>query len=291
MFERRVHRTRPHACLAFALVLLTIAPVGEARGQESSGEPVSLGALGIKGTAVFKNFSHFYDTNTDRQNFRDEAILQVEWARRLAPWSDVKLVVDVRGDDDDFTRGVTFQVQEKNERRSVLNVKEAVLRLRGGRLEATFGKQVFAWGTADAYNPTDNINPYDYLDVIDNEKMAVYSAAARLTAGPASLVFVVVPVFVPSRIPLPRSRWTPQTPPEFVGVADNREVPTTDVANMQYAARLRTTFKGVDLSASYYDGFDHTPVIRQSTIEVAPSVVLPRFTQVLTSLYVGGVVL
>jgi hypothetical protein len=109
-----------------------------------------------------------------------------------------------------------------------------------------------------------------------------------LTAGPASLVFVVVPVFVPSRIPLPRSRWTPQTPPEFVGVADNREVPTTDVANMQYAARLRTTFKGVDLSASYYDGFDHTPVIRQSTIEVAPSVVLPRFTPVFTRIKVAG---
>src|SRR5204863_8836647 len=134
---------------------------------------------------------------TDPQLSRDEGIVQLEWRRRLAPWSDVRLVVDVRKDDDDLTDGVTFQIQEKNRRRSILDVKEAVLALRAGPLETTIGKQIFAWGTADAFNPTDNLNAYDYLDVIDNEKIGVYAAALRVTAAATSATVVVVPVFTP----------------------------------------------------------------------------------------------
>jgi hypothetical protein len=45
---------------------------------------------------MFKTFSFFKDTPTDNRNFHDEGILQVEWSRRLAPWSDVKLVLEAR---------------------------------------------------------------------------------------------------------------------------------------------------------------------------------------------------
>jgi hypothetical protein len=268
------------------LAVLIVALPCRLGAQESPS--FGLGALGIKGTAVFKNFTYFYPTETDRQQVVDEGILQLEWSRRLAPWSDVRIVGDIRGDDAGFTRGVTFQIQETAERRSILNLKEAVLRVRGGPVEATFGRQIFAWGTADSFNPTDNINPYDYLDLIDNEKMGVYSAAARLTLGATSLVAIVVPVFTPSRLPLPGSRWIPQPPPDFVAVVDGREVPPPTASNMQYAARLRTTLRGVDLSLSYYDGFENTPVVRQSSIVIAPSTTVPRFTPVFTRIRVVG---
>jgi hypothetical protein len=198
------------------MALLTIAAPARAESPvQADSEPVSFSSLGIKGTATFKNFSHFRETSNDHQNFRDEVSLQLEWARRLAPWSSVKVVVEAREDDAGFTRGVAFRIPETNERRSIVNLKEAVLSFQQGPVDVMLGKQIFAWGTADAFNPTDNINPYDYMDVIDTQKLGVYSAAARLTVGPANLAFVVVPVFTPSRLPLAESRWTPLLPEGF----------------------------------------------------------------------------
>jgi hypothetical protein len=145
--------------------------------------------------------------------------------------------------------------------RSVLGLKEAALTVRpGGGVDVSLGKQIFAWGTADFYNPTDNLNPYDFLDPIDNEKTGVYSVASRLTVGPSSLVFVIVPVFTPSRAPFGKSRWTPV--PDSPVILDSREVPEPAWDNIQYATRARTTLAGWDVSASYYDGFENTGVLR-----------------------------
>lgn len=275
------------AALVVAAVLVLAAPALAA--DEPAPAPPSLSDLGLRGTAVFKNFTHFDTTETDRQHVRNEGILQLEWARRLTEWSDARIVVDVRGDDAGFTDGVTFDVQDRNRRRSIVDLEEAVLGVRGGAVAASAGKQIFAWGTADAFNPTDNINAYDYLDVIDNEKLGAWSAALRLTTGPASVDVVVIPVFTPSRLPLPRSRWNPRLPAGFMGVVDDPEVPPVEADNMQYAARVKATLRGVDVSVSYYDGFEHTPVVRLSTVAVAPGLVLPRFTPVFTRVKVAGV--
>lgn len=276
-------RERLAALVAAALIGLAPLPAS-AQGDE----PFGLAALGLKGTAIFKNFSHFDTTRDDPQLIRDEGIVRLEFNRRLAPWSEARLVGEVRQDDGDLTDGVNFQIQDKDRRRSLLDLKEAVLTLRGGPLDVALGKQIYAWGTADTFNPTDNLNAYDYLDVVDNEKLGLWSAALRLTTGATTATFVVVPAFVPSRLPLPRSRWTPTIPRNFVAVADDPEVPGIGADNLQYAARVRATVRGVDLSASYYDGFEHVPVLRVSSLAVAPGVTLPRFTPVYTRVKVPG---
>ena len=267
----------------FALLLLLVAATAAA-----AEEPLTLAALGLKGQAVFKNYTSFETTANDRHLVVDEGILQVEWARRLGAWGATKLIVEFRDDDFGFTRGLHFQIPETSQRRSYLGVREATFSARRGPLEVTLGKQIYAWGTADAFNPTDNLNPYDYLDVLDNEKLGVWSASARLSLGPASLVFAVVPFFTPSRLPLPRSRWTPPVPPGFVAVADDPVRPDQDIGATQYAARLKTTVAGWDVSVSYYDGFDHTPSFRQSAFQVAPGVVIPRLTPVYSRVKVPG---
>jgi len=251
-------------------------------------EPPSLSAVGITGEVTFKNFSHFRETANDDQNFRDEGILEIGWRRRWEQWGSLSLVLQARGDDAGFAEGIRFQIPDTSEHRSILAVKEAVATLRRGSFELSLGKQMFAWGTADAFNPTDRINPYDYLDVLDSEKLGVYSAAARLGAGPASLTLVVVPFFTPSRLPLSDSRWAPVPPPGFIAVVDDRELPGRDIESMQYAARLRATVRGWDFSVSYYEGFEDIPAFRRSTASVAPGVVVPRFTPVYTRIRVGG---
>jgi hypothetical protein len=64
--------------------------------------------------------------------------------------------------------------------------------------------------------------------------MGVWSASARLTLGPTSLVFAVVPFFTPSRLPLTRSRWTPPVPSTFMAVADDPVQPDQDLGATQY---------------------------------------------------------
>jgi hypothetical protein len=288
------------------LSLLTVTAGRAAEdGTEKSPEKVAAAEeapfrwtdLGIKGKLTLKNFSHFHETPTDNRNFREEGILELEWARRLAAWSSFKIVAVAREDDDRFAQGVSFRVPDTSERRSTIDVKETVLKLDLGPASLAFGKQIFAWGTADAYNPTDNINPYDYLDVIDREKLGVYSGSLGLTAGPVDLTFVLVPLFTPSRDPLAKSRWTPI--PEGATSADieagrfgvsipkgalieERRIPPNDVDNMQYAARLKTTVGGWDVSGSYYEGFEHTPVAKR------PRTAGEKFVPVYTRMKVAG---
>jgi hypothetical protein len=268
--------------LVLAALLAAAAP---AAADESN---VTLASLGLKGQALFKNYTHFETTPNDDQLVVNEGILQVEWARRLGAWGAVQIIGEFRDDDFGYARGPHFQIPETSRQRSYLGLKEATLTGRLGALDVTVGKQIYAWGTADAFNPTDNLNPYDYLDVLDNEKMGVWSASARLTIAQSSLVFVVVPYFTPSRVPLPRSRWTPTAPAGFVAVVDDRELPDQDIGATQFAARLRTTVAGWDLSVSYYDGYDHTPAFRGSTLSVAPGVVVQRITPVFSRVKVPG---
>jgi hypothetical protein len=262
--------------------------LAQAQSTGAAGQRPSPDSLGFGGTLTLKNFTHFRETPNDSRHVRNEAILLVEWARWLTPWASAKVVGQGRVDDDRFADEFTFQIPERSERRSYLDLKEAVLALQYRRLSVSLGKQIFAWGTADGWNPTDTINPYDYMDPIDREKLGVYSAAAVLTAGPSSLTFVVIPVFTPSRTPLERSRWVPPAPTTFVGIADNREIPRRDIDNMQYAVRLRTTVKGWDLAGTYYDGFDHTPVFRSTTVTLPPGVEVPKVTPVFTRIKAPG---
>jgi hypothetical protein len=245
--------------------------------------------FGITGVLQLKNFSHFSETPRDHRYIRNEAIAELKWKRALSPWSEIRLAGDVRVDDDEFADGVHFQIPETTKRRSMLNLTEGVLRLHKAPVEVTFGKQTYSWGTADAINPTDYLNPYDLLDVLDRTKIGIWSAAFTTTGGPLTYSAVFVPTFTPSRDPLPRSRWAPRIPPGFVGVVDDRELPGKGLDTWQVATRLKATVRGWDASISYYDGYENTPVVRRRQVPVTPFFTVPRLTPVYTRLQAAGV--
>jgi len=144
------------ACIAGVVSALALLAAGPVRAQSPAAterEPLSLSQLGFKGTASVKSFAYFAETPNDGRTFYDEGILQLEWARRLAPWADAKAVVEGRADDNHFANGFHFEVPDVNTHRSYFDLKEAVLGLQKDPLRLTIGKQLFAWGTADGYNP------------------------------------------------------------------------------------------------------------------------------------------
>lgn len=233
-----------------------------AQAASPAAEPFKLADFGIKGKLTLKNFSHYFQTRDDNRNFGDEAILHLQWTRRFSEWARFNIMGEARQDDRRFTRGVRTRVPDNLLHRRMIDVKEATLKFNLPLMELSLGKQFFTWGTADAYNPTDNMNPYDYLDVIDREKMPVYSASAALDAGPVNVTFIVIPFFTPSRDPLVESRWNLELTPGG-GIVEQRLVAGRDLSNMQYAVRAKTTVAGWDLSVSYFDGFEYVPVVKQ----------------------------
>ena len=255
-------------------------------------EPFRFSDLGLRGTVVLKNFSFFYETPNDSQNWGDEAIVELGWKRRLNEWASVNIVGIARQDNRRFTRGVRTRIPDHYVHRRYLDVKEGALTLKAGPAKLELGKLIYAWGTADAFNPTDNFAPYDYLDIIDRLKMAVYSASLSAPVGPVQMQAIFIPFFTPSRNPLVDGRWTPSISAEGgVGLdipagvqIEQRQIPGRDMDNMMYAVRMKTTVSGWDLSASYYYGHEYVPIVRVDQ----PGAGTVRFTPVYRHLQVPG---
>ena len=159
---------------------------------------------------------------------------------------------------------------------STLAVWEAFVRVPGflvEPLDVTIGKQRIPWGTADGLNPTDRFNAHDLSDLTDfTARLPTWAARLEYyVAGDWRLDAVWSPtahgplmpmgsgaLFSPAAaLPAPTSvaRWTQHFVP-----------PHPRLANTQYGVRLSGVLGGLDLSASFFDGFDGLPVVDRLTL-------------------------
>jgi hypothetical protein len=138
---------------------------------------------------------------------------------------------------------------------------------RHGPLSVEFGKQFIRWGKADILNPTDRFAPRDFLNVVDNDFLAVFAARLTYERGGNTLDLVWQPRFTPARIPLLNQRWVvlPATLPPGVSIVDGG---ARYPGGSQYGARWNHIGKGFEYSLSFYEGFDYLPLI--NTYAVAP---------------------
>src|SRR5688572_1810094 len=98
------------ALAAVALVGAVALGAAAQPPAEPESAPFTLASIGLKGTLTYKLAVYPETTPNDNRQVQNEGILEVEWARRLAPWPDLKLVVDARKDDKDFDEGLNFQI-------------------------------------------------------------------------------------------------------------------------------------------------------------------------------------
>lgn len=69
-------------------------------------------------------------------------------------------------------------------------------------LDLRLGKQRIAWGRADQLNPTDNLNPDDFSDLIRfYEKLPTWAAKGTYYAGQFQITGVWVPTLTPILLP------------------------------------------------------------------------------------------
>jgi len=169
-------------------------------------------------------------------------------------------------------------------------------------LDVRIGKQKFAWGKLDAFQPTDVLNPRRYTDPfimsVEDQKIgipalqAAYYPPALGDAWPQDLraTLVWVPFPIPPRFPLQDERWFPaayQVPPTtFIPGSDfGPQVPDILTSNEfstannppvwqidQGAIGLRLTglWHETDWDLYYYNGPETAPAFAFNTLLSAP---------------------
>ncbi len=156
---------------------------------------------------------------------------------------------------------------DRTARRPRLSVRRLAATIGRGPVVAEVGKQFIRWGRADVVNPTDRFAPRDFMNVVDNEFLAVTAARLTVTAGADSIEAVWVPRFTPSRTPLIDQRWTaiPEDALGIVLVDAGAVLP----AGRQVGGRWNHVGGAADWALSFFDGFNHLPNIAVAPLTIS----------------------
>lgn len=161
-------------------------------------------------------------------------------------------------------------------RHAEINFRELFVNYEAGAWRFRAGNQVFAWGTADVFNPTSYFNPYDLREFLfkdeDSElKRGVPSASVLKTFGDDSLELVIVPIHSPSRMPLMNTFWGIEYKEgPFPVVFDEGRALDFGIDSAGAGIKYYKNIMGYDLHASLYRGPDREPAMRPARALIEP---------------------
>ncbi|MFC1555349.1 hypothetical protein ACFL7D_12010 [candidate division KSB1 bacterium] len=143
------------------------------------------------------------------------------------------------------------------------NFQEAYIDLYYDWMDLRIGKQLIAWGKADELNPTDILNPQDLSNLTEEKhirKIGLTMIKSRFFIGDNTLTLVWKPEFDHNRFAFDNPRLSVIPLAAFSSVAPN--LPENEIDKTEWAVKWERTFGYVDVSASYFDGWDNifTPV-------------------------------
>lgn len=186
--------------------------------------------------------------------------------------------------------------------RDRLYLREAYFTFSSEKADLKIGKQIINWGTADIYNPTDNINPVDYSDFFDFEdnKLGVWMANLKYFYDDNHFTELIISPSLPAlAVPNPDSRWVLRLPKSM----PNPLMPST-LKNIQYHYEgLRPNFQdaglllgikngvtvnGWDFSQSFLAGMNYLPDFTSSLVGIKETHVEVALAPSFERLYVLG---
>jgi hypothetical protein len=238
--------------------------------------PAGAQEFSYRGFAQVQFTGYTQGTPQDDERAVAEALVRFEPAYRPVGWLTLSGSVDARADTiEQVEREWRIDVRDRGLQRPALSLRHAQATLRKGTLAIDVGKQFVRWGKADILNPTDRFAPRDFLEVTDDEFLAVSGARGQYERGAQSFDVVWVPAFTPSRTPLVGRRWAPLPPQTFetLGFVDLDPVLPR---RSQYGARWNVVGPGFEGSVSYFDGFNHLPQYTTIPLSSRPLIALRR---------------
>ena len=281
---------------AFSLVTVLICQLEPARcedmdsGQSGPASPVQKVAdawadwpqsKNFKITLEYRNYSYFEEESRgDSTDSINEGRLRVEYDTYVADNMRVYIDALLQADDAGFTHGFVDDFEDDDLKRNYFNFTEAFLDIYLDTVDLRLGKQIVKWGKADAANPTDNVSPTDYANLLDEDDIGVVAASLTHYWNGWSLQVVGVPGFTPTRLPPRGTRFSLFPPDPYVTIKDpalpfdlripieDPELPPNTIDNSQFGLRLQTTYRGWDFSVSYYDGVNDVPAATMRYTEI-----------------------
>ena len=229
-----------------------------------------------RGFAEIESTVYPQTTPQDDERLGVEALFRIEPAFRATDWLAASGSFDARIDTlGQVDREWRVDVTDRTLQRPSFSLRHAHATLRKGMVTVDLGKQFIRWGKTDILNPTDRFAPRDFLEVTDDEFLAVIGARGQLAKGPHSIDVVWVPTFTPSRTPLIGTRWAQPTPQTF-GPTGFVDLDSVFPDRSQYGARWNVLGAGFEYSLSYFDGFNHLPQFVAFPLSSRPVVALQR---------------
>ena len=197
-----------------------------------------------------------------------EALLRYEPAWKINGSLNLAASFDARADSHrQVERLWRLDWQDRSVRRPAFSVRRLSLQYHRGGLTTELGKQFIRWGKADVLNPTDRFAPRDFLSVVDNDFLAVTAARVTYEAAGNTIDVVWTPRFTPSRVPLINQRWAPL--PEGVEQVQVRDLGAHYPGRSQFGVRWNRIAPSHEMSVSFYDGFNHLPLL-DARLELTP---------------------
>lgn len=158
-----------------------------------------------------------------------------------------------------------------------IEIREAYVQLFGflsENIDVKIGQQRITWGTADKLNPTDNLNPYDFEDVLDfgRHRGSVAINMQYYFNSDFSMQAVYIPIFQPANMPVGifANALNPSMDlPEGVvlnSFTDQVIMPRYNLAESSTVGlKLKGFAAGFDFSVSYVWGRDGLPFSTYNT--------------------------
>jgi len=201
----------------------------------------------------------------DSSHIVGDALFRYEAFYKVSPYFRLAGAFDARTDTHlDTERDFGLSYWDRERRRPAFEVRRLSATYSRGKLTIEAGKQFIRWGKTDVLVPTDRFAPRDFINVVDNDFLAI--TAARVTYGDQANTIDVVfsPRLTPSRVPLLNQRWA--VLPE--GIPITEQAPDFP-GGPQFGARWNHIGQAAEFSFSFYNGYDHLPLYR-AQLQLAP---------------------
>ena len=204
--------------------------------------------------------AHPQEAPNDPTQFIADVQARFESSLRVRPNIVLAGSIDGRMDTHHQTTGrAALTYRDRTTQRPVLALRTLAITFAQGPVTLEVGKQFVRWGQSDIVSPTDYFTPRDYVDTLNSEFLAPTAARFTYSAGDTSVEAVYTPQMTPSRAPLLGQRW--------IGLRASltgltlRDAGARYPGGGQYGLRWRQTVRRVEYSASFFQGFNHLPLL------------------------------
>ncbi|MBA4367668.1 MAG: hypothetical protein C0403_08520 [Desulfobacterium sp.] len=157
-----------------------------------------------------------------------------------------------------------------------IDFRELYLNLSSEKTRFRLGNQIYAWGTADVFNPTSYFNTLDYREFIfrddDEDKSSVPSLSAMLFMDDYTLETVFMPVHVPMLLAPSGNFW-------YLNIQENLYTAEflktngmqVEMENVGIGTRLSSSYRGADFSLSAFHGPDRDAIFTPVGVSMTPN--------------------